>query len=203
VDAVPEHIRNQRWNRNIHYHGLVLNAVPDPCGRALDVGCGSGLLAGEMAERCGEVVAIDVDPPTLARAKAAHCRPNLTFAEGDVMTHPLGAGSFDFIGSIATLHHLPLEPALLRMRELLRPGGVLVVIGLYRFATVDDYVRGALATFLSLCIRLLRGTQPVNAPTRDPDETLAQIRSAVGRVLPGSELKREFFYRYSLVWRKP
>ncbi|CAM5436502.1 hypothetical protein [Streptomyces canus] len=28
------------WNHNVHYHRLVLDAVPDDCREALDVGCG-------------------------------------------------------------------------------------------------------------------------------------------------------------------
>src|SRR5262245_21774497 len=99
------------WNRNIHYHDIVLGAVPAGCPRALDAGCGDGLLASELATRCGEVIAIDVDPPTLARARAAHSRHNLTFVEADVMTQAFDEGSIDFIASIATLHHLPLAPA--------------------------------------------------------------------------------------------
>jgi SAM-dependent methyltransferase len=119
------------------------------------------------------------------------------------MTHPFAAQSFDFVSAVATLHHLPLEPALRRLDDLLRPDGVLVVIGLYRLATPDEYLLGSMATLATLGLRLLRGSQPVNAPIKDPDETLRQIRGAVDRVLPGAFLKREFFYRYSLVWRKP
>jgi 2-polyprenyl-3-methyl-5-hydroxy-6-metoxy-1,4-benzoquinol methylase len=191
------------WNRNVHYHDLVLATVPAPCQRALDVGCGAGRLASELAERCGEVIGIDADSPTLARARVLHARPNLTFVDGDVMTHPFAAGSFDVIASIATLHHLPLEPALLRFRDLLRPGGVLVVIGLYRLASPTDYIIGGAATIVSAWFRLMRGTEHVNAPIRDPETSLREIRAAVERVLPGAIVKRKLFYRYSLVWRKP
>lgn len=191
------------WNRNIHYHDLVLSAVPQGCARALDVGCGAGRLASELAERCSEVIAIDADAPALALARSRHERPNLSFVEGDVMTHAFPDASFEFIASIATLHHLPLEPALERFRSLQRPGGVLVVIGLYRFETLSDYLVGGMATILSVLVRLMRGTERVNAPIRDPDTTLREIKDVVDRVLPGAVVRRELFYRYSLVWRKP
>ena len=123
------------WNRNVHYHDVVLRAVPEGCRRALDVGCGEGRLAGELAELCDEVIGIDSHAPTLARARLKHQAPNLAFVDGDVMTHPFALESFDFISAVATLHHLPLEAALVRLRSLLRPGGVLVVIGLYKTAT--------------------------------------------------------------------
>lgn len=43
------------WNHNTHYHRLVLDAMPDPCEAALDVGCGEGLLARRLATRARRV----------------------------------------------------------------------------------------------------------------------------------------------------
>jgi tRNA G46 methylase TrmB len=39
------------WNRNVHYHALIVSAMPAPCGAALDVGCGAGALLVKLAER--------------------------------------------------------------------------------------------------------------------------------------------------------
>jgi SAM-dependent methyltransferase len=196
-------VQGPPWNRNIHYHHLVLDAVPPRCVRALDVGCGDGLLASELAGRCREVFAVDVDAPTLARAKAAYPRPNLSFVEGDVMECGFANGNFDFIASIATLHHLPLVPALERFAQLLRPGGLLAVVGLYRLRTLEDLARAPVALPVSWWLRLTRNYEEVAAPIRDPDETLEEIRNAAARILPGAAITRQLLFRYSLVWRKP
>ncbi len=101
------------WNHNVHYHDVVLNAVPAGCRRALDVGCGRGELAQKLARRCNEVVAIDLDHQALAFARAAPGgEPNVVFMQGDFLEQPLLEGSFDFVVSVATLHHLPLRAAL-------------------------------------------------------------------------------------------
>jgi len=191
------------WNRNIQYHPLVLEAVPAGCGRALDAGCGDGRLASELAERCSEVVGIDVHGPTLARARGACARPYLSFVEGDVMTHAFAGGGFDLVASIATLHHLPLDPALARFRDLLRPGGVLAVIGLYRIRTLSDIAYAHLAMPVSWWLRLTNDYEEVAAPIRDPEETLAEIGESVQKILPGAEFTRQLLFRYSLIWRKP
>src|ERR1700730_10008641 len=49
------------WNHNVHYQPVILRAVPPGCGAALEVGCGDGLLASKLAERCAEGAAIDRD----------------------------------------------------------------------------------------------------------------------------------------------
>jgi SAM-dependent methyltransferase len=195
--------RRAFWNCNIHYHDDVLAAVPTGCRRALDVGCGDGLLAGELAGRCGEVVGIDRDAPAIARARAKYCRSNLRFVEADVISHTFEAASFDFIASIATLHHLPLGPALERFSQLLRPGGVLSVVGLYRLRTLADFSYACAAIPMSWWWRLTRTYEEVAAPTRDPEQTLQEIARSVDSVLPGATLERRLLFRYSLVWRKP
>jgi ubiquinone/menaquinone biosynthesis C-methylase UbiE len=128
------------WNHNTHYHGFVLRALPPNCQRALDVGCGRGALARKLAAHCEEVVGIDADSQCIAHVMAStEVLRNTTFINGDVLTHALQPNSFDFLAAVATLHHLPLRRALQRFSDLLRPGGVLVIVGLYRTVTPTDY----------------------------------------------------------------
>jgi SAM-dependent methyltransferase len=174
-------VRRVGWNRNIHYHDVVLDAVPAGCVRALDVGCGGGRLAASLADRCDDVVAIDADASTLARARSTHRKTNLGFVAGDVMTHDFG-GAFDFIASIATLHHLPLEPALERFKQLLQPRGTLAVIGLYRLATVADIAYAHVAIPVSAWHRATKGAEPVAAPIQDPQDTQLDSGAFVRRL---------------------
>jgi SAM-dependent methyltransferase len=177
---------------------------PPNCQRALDVGCGRGALVRKLAAYCGEVVGIDTDPGCIAQAMASvDLEQNTTFINADVLTHPLERNSFDFVVAVATLHHLPLRGGLQRFSDLLRPGGVLAVIGLYRVATPIDYAFSATALPISWVIRFVRGEEHVGAPTRDPTETLRNIRRETASVLPGAVLCRRLFFRYTIVWTKP
>jgi SAM-dependent methyltransferase len=191
------------WNHNLHYHDFVMSEVPPGCRRALDVGCGRGDLARKLAGLSQEVVGIDEDPGCLAQARTSNNQSNITFLEGDVLTESLPVGSFDFIAAVATLHHLPLRRGLERFRDLLRPAGVLVIVGLYKIATPIDYAYSATAMPISLATRFLRGEENVGAPLQDPRETLRTIRKECDSVLPESVLRRRLFFRYSLVWQRP
>jgi 2-polyprenyl-3-methyl-5-hydroxy-6-metoxy-1,4-benzoquinol methylase len=192
------------WNHNIHYHDIVLRSLPSPCLRALDVGCGEGLLARQLARHCAEVIALDADRDTIARCRsAADSAPRLAFIEGDVMNYAFPVASFDLITAVASLHHLPLRPALARFQKLLRPGGVLAVIGLYRARTIADYALAAAALPASYMFRSLRDAVEVATPLQEPKETLREIRAACDAVLPAGTFRRHLLFRYSFVWRKP
>jgi SAM-dependent methyltransferase len=97
----------------------------------------------------------------------------------------------------------PIAPALERFARLLRPGGVLAIVGLYRLRTFHDLAWPTAALPVSWWLRLTRNYVEVAAPIRDPDETLEEIRNAAARILPGAAITRRLLFRYSLVWRKP
>lgn len=128
-----------RWNHNIHFHPVVLSAIPDGARSALDVGAGDGMLAADLRHRIADVTAIDVDAAVLARAAAVH--PDVAWVEGDVLTHDFGR-TFDVVASVAVIHHFPdLRAGLRRLAALTAPGGVLVIVGLARGSTVGDRLR--------------------------------------------------------------
>ncbi len=120
------------WNHNRHYHATLLREVPPRCGRALDVGCGDGVFARELASLTGHVDAIDSDAAVLHRTRDQSKAPaNLSFILADFLSYPVAAEAYDFVAALASLHHLPLEPALAKMTRSLRPGGVLAVLGIW------------------------------------------------------------------------
>lgn len=191
------------WNHNIQYYDFVVRLAAPDCQRALDVGCGQGLLAQRLAQRYPEVIAIDADRTAISRAKLDRASASITFIEGDVMTYPFPDDSFDLIALVASIHHLPLRPAMVRFQKLLRPGGVLAVVGLYRGEKLADLALAAVAFPVSWILRLFRGYADVSAPVQPPRETLREIRNECGLLLPGASLRRRLFFRYTLTWSKP
>lgn len=95
--------------------------------RALDVATGSGGLAFELAERFGEVVAVDL-PDVLARvAPAPHERIRWQGMDAEALAFP--DASFDAVAVAWSLHHFRDPRRVLgEMRRVLRPGGRLVVV---------------------------------------------------------------------------
>ena len=194
------------WDHNSHYHAFLLAHVPPQCGAALDVGCGTGAFARRLAAVCGAVDAIDADPRAIDHARRAHAAcANLRFHCRRFEEGALPAGGYDFVSAIASLHHMDMAPALREMARLLKPGGVLAILGLYREATIGDALRSALAVPVNHLYRLVRRGAGAAADmvTRQPQLALGEIRETLDRTLAGHRFRRHLFWRYSVVWIKP
>lgn len=100
-------------------------ALPRARGRLLEVGCGKGEVAAGLVERGFEVTALDSSDEAVAAARAR----GVAARAGRFPELPGHDGApFDAVLFARSLHHIPaLGPTLDRARELLRPGGVLVV----------------------------------------------------------------------------
>jgi SAM-dependent methyltransferase len=104
--------------------------VPDAFDRLMDVGCGQGrtfqLLRELYAPR--EIVAVDVDPLMLerARAEAARCEIPVTVQACSVTRLDLPDASVDGILCHQLIHHVAdQEGALRELHRVLAPGGFL------------------------------------------------------------------------------
>jgi 16S rRNA G1207 methylase RsmC len=193
------------WNHNIEYFPLVLGLVGEkPRATALDVGSGDGMLAAQMAAAAPRVVGLDADAESVAIARTRYADvAGLTFETGDVLTTDVTGAPFDVVTCSATLHHLPLEAGLTRLRELTAPGGTLIVVGLALESTPGDYLLSAVSVLPNRILRAARGFHRHGSPTADPQETYSAIRSTSRRLLPGSRFHRHLYWRYSLVWDRP
>src|SRR5215813_195477 len=142
------------WNHNRHYHRWLLRHVPAGCEDGLDAGCGTGEFARQLALRCKRVLGIDLSPGMIDRARRRSAgRQALEFQVADLMDES-SAARFDCIATIATLHHLPLEPALARLAGALRSGGVLLVLDVVanRNAVERAWAARAMPVATALCL---------------------------------------------------
>lgn len=194
----------QLWNANIHYHSLLLEAIPQGARRVLDVGCGDGILSADLI-RSGipHVIGLDLDGQVLERAKTRHAGVMIDWQQGDLFDVPFDAGSFDAVVSVATLHHVPAEQALVRFANLVKPGGVVAVVGL---AANDwwDIPYAVVAHSSQLILGFVHGHWVHSAPMLwPPPETYLGMKRIASRVLPGVRYRRHLLGRYSLIWTKP
>jgi 2-polyprenyl-3-methyl-5-hydroxy-6-metoxy-1,4-benzoquinol methylase len=197
--------RERLWNANIHYHSILLKAIPKAAQCVLDVGCGDGILAAQLFQAgVRHVVALDADVGVLERARARHPGVPIEWTCGDIFDlHPPACHSFDAVLSVATLHHMDAAAGLTRFAELVRPGGIVGVIGLAAnnwwdmpYAWVGHCVR--------LVVTMTRDYWEHSAPmVWPPPTTYREIKRIGCAILPGVRYRRHMYGRYSLLWTRP
>lgn len=94
-------------------------------GRLVDVGCGSGILLSNLAEKGWDVTGVDFDPGGVSAARER----GLNVHQGSLDEQRFPDGSFDAVLMSHVIEHVPDPTALLReAHRILAPGGRLVVV---------------------------------------------------------------------------
>jgi ubiquinone/menaquinone biosynthesis C-methylase UbiE len=205
---------DEGWTANNHYHNFLLQHVPQNCENALEIGCGTGAFARLLAERCKRVVALDSSPEMIRVARSRSNQfHNLDFQLVDAMTWDFPELQFDYICSIATLHHLQQRELLVKMKAALKPRGILVVLDLVESNTLAERMLDVIALGVSGGLRLIHnGRFKPPAEVRkaweqhgrhDSYATVSQMRALANEILSGSNVRRHMLWRYSLVYQKP
>lgn len=132
----------KRWFIPIADEALLY--FPKMNGKILDVGCGPGFLAKELAKRSRNlhVTCIDISPYAIRLAqKNCSGLSNVTFKIGDVCNLPFPQNSFDLVTCRDSLHHFSgVKRALKEMIRVLREGKILYIQDLQR--NLPQYLLG-------------------------------------------------------------
>jgi len=206
-------LTGENWNHNEQYYGHLMKRIPEQCRHILEIGCGTGEFSRLLAGRAEEVLAIDLSPQMIRLAQeSSKLYPNIDFARGDVMTYHLPDDQFDCIATLTTIHHLPTETIMKRIKKALKPGGIFVCLDLYQRSNLSDLLFDVVAYPASLFLSLIKTGKP--RPPREVREayaehgktdtylTLPRIEQICADILPGALVSRHLFWRYSIVWKK-
>ena len=118
-------------HRLTRYHDFFTERI-NPGERVLDVGCGIGAVARDIAQKCGaHVVGIDLRESNISQAIRENSHPNVCYRVGNVLTD-LPHESFDVVVLSNILEHLPNRTEFLRrLLETASPSRVLLRVPLF------------------------------------------------------------------------
>lgn len=148
-------IYDERYSDEQHLkYWKTLESVDVDGAAVLDVGCGSGMLFPEVANRAKTVVGVDVSKGLLVKAKA-NAAANVHVVQADADHLPFREATFDAAFSFTVLQNMP-KPAetLQEIKRVTKKGGKIAVTGLKKAfpeTSFHDLVDGSgleLATFV-------------------------------------------------------
>ncbi len=207
-------LSTEGWSQNDYYHAFLLRHAPASCSQALEIGCGTGGFSRLLAQRAQHVLALDLSPQMTRIAQERSTGiGNIEYQVADALKYELPTATFDCIVTSATLHHLPLDEMLCKMKEALKDGGTLLALDLFKAETLSDYLVSMLAVPWNLVLSLWKHhrLQPprevrlawAEHGRTDVYPTLSQVRRSCETILPGAHVTRHLLWRYSIVWTKP
>lgn len=193
------------WSHNDAFHPWIRTRLPEQRARALDVGCGQGELLAALASDFDQVIGLDTDAEMRSTA-SRRCAGLRNVAVSERPFEDI-RGQFDLVTMIATLHHLDVERALLRSRDLLRPGGKFLCVGLAPPVSLIDHFWDLASIATNPLIGFVRHPwidhtppQPDPFPTHVPELSVDQLRAITTDLLPGAVLTRHIGFRHTIEW---
>ena len=159
-------------------HGYVADRVALNGTRALDVGCGGGILSDSLARAGAKVTAIDLAPAVLDVARLHLHESGLEVDYRETSVESLAEampGTFDLVTCMEMLEHVPDPGSVIRAcATLLKPGGKLFLSTLNR----TPLAFGAAIIGAEHVLRLLpRGTHRYEQFLK-PSEIAIELRNA-------------------------
>jgi SAM-dependent methyltransferase len=133
----PGHDSYWRFHRD-----QFLELVPPPRGRTLDMGCGEGRLARDLAARGHDVVAIDASPTMVSAARSA--APAMEIHLADAASLPLEDSSFELVVAFMSLQDVDdLSGAIREAARVLVPRGKLCLAVVHPFSSAGAFTERA------------------------------------------------------------
>ncbi|MBZ0110908.1 MAG: class I SAM-dependent methyltransferase [Thermoanaerobaculia bacterium] len=161
-----------RW----HYHlPPFLDEVARHRGRVLEIGCGMGIDATELARRGVELTAIDLTEAGISLARKNFARLDLEadLLQGNAEELDFATSTFDAVYSFGVLHHTSsTEQAISEVHRVLKPGGTAYLM-LYSKHSLNHWVHQALG----------KGYETSKDPEDDAPVSRCYSKRDLGRLL--------------------
>jgi len=118
-------------HRHMRYHDFFVGRIR-PAERVLDIGCGIGAVAYDVAEKSGaEVVGVDLSEANIATASQRYAHPRVRYLVGDAL-QALPGERFDVVILSNVLEHLSNRPEFLRrVRAVAQPSRFLIRVPVF------------------------------------------------------------------------
>lgn len=123
-----------------------IHGLPKP--RILDIGCGTGISARELARTGARVIGCDRDRQMLRIARGIKCS-GVSYRLAVAERLPFTSNNFDVVTAFSAFHWFANAAAIAEIARVLKPGGVFFVVNKTDRGTLKNDYREFLRAFIS------------------------------------------------------
>ena len=124
--VVPGEVNPDLWNEHLARYAFASRFAQGR--RVVEVGCGAGYGAAQLAATAANVMAIDLSADAVSYAKAHYSAPNLQFLQGSCAAIPVATASAGMVISFELIEHVPdWQEFLAEARRIVAPQGLFIV----------------------------------------------------------------------------
>jgi len=223
-DALAEKYHSFMKTFGPNFYDEFFQYLPHRFEKALDAGCGSGMLSLLLSKYVNHVVGIDLSHSIIniaKRQKADQQRTNVDFLVADLENLAFREQSFDVVVSNYALNHTSLEVTLPALRQLVKPGGRIIIRDLTtQFPRLDAFrfwrrlrilwnnkrfIRSRRFRTFWQTLSFTMSSRWIDCLTSENYHKLTPeaFRTIYHRFLPGCQLVRRHHWEMTAVWEAP
>lgn len=197
-------MKQKVWNHNFAYHNWIINHTKNK-NKILDVGCGDGTLEFCLANDNNDITGLDIDADILSVANKKNKNKNVRFIYGNFLEYDFKEEKYDSIVFVASIHHMDMEKAIIKSKQLLDENGIILIVGLAQPSNVIDWIIEVFRILPSKIISKLKHIKTsenlsINVKYEIP--TMGTIRNICNKEFKKYKIRYGLHYRYLLYWIK-
>ena len=151
------------------------------------------------------MVGIDSEAPVIERANKRLCGiPNVVVQNIGFEEFEAVPESFDLITFVASMHHMNHEFCVEKAEKLLKPGGILLIVGLAKTNSISDWIVDIARVIPARIGSAYHGEMRdgIGVPTKEAEADIKTISMLARRIFSNVKIRRGLYYRYLLSCEK-
>ena len=190
------------WNHNSYYK-WIKEELKEKIN-ILDIGCGDGALVNYLSNPNRIITGIDISKKYIDKDNNYNKKnDDIKFFCSSFENFDSKNVLYDGIIFCATLHHMDMEKALIKSKNLLTKNGIIIIVGLSKPSSLFDWIIECLRFIPCIIfskLHKMKSSEDLDIPTSYNIPKMLEIKEILNKITPGYSISYGLYYRFLVKW---